>query len=231
MSIRPLLSGMVLVAWLLAACQSEDELDAARDSTPQAVATPAAAPASGADSGERSYAACAACHGPQGEGNPALDAPAIGGLDATYIARQIRYFRDGLRGADPADHVGRPMHLVALNHPVEGQIDELASFIAAMPGILEPRDPSAAPDDPGARVYAACAACHGSRAEGNPALNSPALGGQHRTYLLRQLAAFKSGRRGAEEDDLYGRQMAAAVAGLSDEELKDVATFLASPEG
>jgi len=40
-------------------------------------------------------------------------------------------------------------------------------------------------------AYAVCAACHGSQAEGNPALNAPKLSGQGDWYLKRQLKNFQ----------------------------------------
>lgn len=69
----------------------------------------------------------------------------------------------------------------------------------------------------GPELYATCAACHGNRAEGNPALNAPALAGQQLAYLQRQLQNFRSGLRGSHEDDLPGSQMRAAAAVLRDE--------------
>ncbi len=69
----------------------------------------------------------------------------------------------------------------------------------------------------GPQLYATCAACHGRFAEGNPALNAPALAGQQAAYLQRQLRNFRAGQRGAHERDLPGKQMRAAVAVLGDE--------------
>ena len=48
----------------------------------------------------------------------------------------------------------------------------------------------------GKALFAPCIACHGSRAEGNPALNAPAIAGQDAAYLERQLRNFRSERRG-----------------------------------
>jgi cytochrome c oxidase subunit 2 len=69
----------------------------------------------------------------------------------------------------------------------------------------------------GAKLYAPCAACHGARAEGNPALNSPALAGQDAAYLARQLRSFRAGQRGTHRSDSFGPQMRAAAATLPDE--------------
>jgi cytochrome c oxidase subunit 2 len=49
------------------------------------------------------------------------------------------------------------------------------------------------------------------------ALNAPKLSGQSEWYLRKQLLNYKSGARGAHEDDVYGRQMAPMAATLADD--------------
>lgn len=81
----------------------------------------------------------------------------------------------------------------------------------------------------GPELYATCAACHGHRAEGNPALNAPALAGQQLAYLQRQLQNFRSGLRGTHKNDLPGLQMRAAAAVLRDDSaLTAVAGYLST---
>ena len=46
-------------------------------------------------------AACSACHGPAGMGNPAAAWPVIAGQNAQYLADQLRYFRSGERANSP----------------------------------------------------------------------------------------------------------------------------------
>ncbi len=65
-----------------------------------------------------------------------------------------------------------------------------------------------------------CAACHGE--DGNSAIpNFPKLAGQQAVYLLRELKDYKSGRRQNEV-------MGPLVAGLTDEDLANLAAFFAS---
>ncbi len=52
---------------------------------------------------------CAVCHGENGEGNQALHSPALTGLDDWYLLTQLRNYRDGIRGSDPADNYGAQM--------------------------------------------------------------------------------------------------------------------------
>ncbi len=54
--------------------------------------------AADAAAGQAAYAVCAACHGQQGEGNLAMNAPRLAGQEAWYVKRQLSAYRDGLRG-------------------------------------------------------------------------------------------------------------------------------------
>jgi cytochrome c553 len=65
-----------------------------------------------------------------------------------------------------------------------------------------------------------CAACHGG--EGiSPTGTWPNLAGQKEQYLLAQLKAFKDGTR-------VNAQMAPMVAGLSDDDMANLAAYYAS---
>ena len=45
------------------------------------------------------YDGCVQCHGENGEGNQAVGAPAIAGLQRWYVKRQLRGFKAGYRGS------------------------------------------------------------------------------------------------------------------------------------
>ena len=72
---------------------------------------------------------CGACHGGTAEGNPALKAPRLAGLDAPYIKRQFAHFRDGVRGTDSQDTPGRQMAMMAKTLPTERDLDDIIAFI------------------------------------------------------------------------------------------------------
>ncbi|WP_101757728.1 c-type cytochrome [Oceanicoccus sp. KOV_DT_Chl] len=81
----------------------------------------------------------------------------------------------------------------------------------------------------GKALYSSCVACHGANAEGNPAMNAPALNGQFPEYLARQLNHFKDGIRGADAKDSLGMQMRAMTAVLADKQaITDVSEYIAS---
>jgi|AntDeeMetagen192_2_1112575.scaffolds.fasta_scaffold15688_1 cytochrome c553 len=49
---------------------------------------------------DKGVAACVACHGPHGRGNPAAKYPDVGGQHAQYLITQLEYFRSGERAND-----------------------------------------------------------------------------------------------------------------------------------
>jgi cytochrome c oxidase subunit 2 len=65
------------------------------------------------DTGRSRYATCAACHGADGRGNAATNAPRLAGMSDWYMARQLKNFRDGVRGTHPQDIYGAQMALVS----------------------------------------------------------------------------------------------------------------------
>ena len=60
------------------------------------------------------YTTCVACHGAKGEGNKALNAPAIASQEAWYIARQLKNFKEGIRGTHEKDMYGMQMRPMAM---------------------------------------------------------------------------------------------------------------------
>ncbi len=71
---------------------------------------------------------CASCHGADGGGNSEMGGPALTSLDSAYIAKQLRKFREGLRGYDEADAQGQTMALSAQAISQEEDIDRIASY-------------------------------------------------------------------------------------------------------
>jgi len=82
--------------------------------------------------GEQTYVMCLACHGPKGEGNQAVNAPPLAGLDDWYVALQIRKFRSGIRGAAPDDTIGPIM--AAMSMAIQPDVvDDVAAYVHALP--------------------------------------------------------------------------------------------------
>jgi cytochrome c553 len=71
--------------------------------------------------------ACAACHGPAGDGNAPAAYPALRGQYATYVAAQLRNYRAGTRQTD----ANQMMRTVASTMTDE-QIDAVASYVQGL---------------------------------------------------------------------------------------------------
>ena len=69
----------------------------------------------------------------------------------------------------------------------------------------------------------ACTACHGEDGKGI-APNYPVLAGQHADYLAEALRGYRSGER-------KNAIMAGFAAGLSDDDIEDLAAWYASLDG
>ncbi len=177
--------------------------------------------------GKALFAACAACHGEAATGNSALHAPVLAGQDSAYIERQLRSFRAGLRGGSGSDTWAQQMRGMSLPIASDAAAADLAAWIATQPA---PRSEGSLEGDlrNGNNLWQGkCGACHGSAGEGYPALNAPRLRGQDSGYLRRQFLAFRSGARGAQPQDTYGKQMAVMAKTLDPgKELDDVLAWL-----
>lgn len=75
---------------------------------------------------------CVACHGRVAEGNKALGSPPLINLADWYVARQMQYFRDGVRGADSGDIYGAQMVPFAKVLADEQQIADVAAYIKSL---------------------------------------------------------------------------------------------------
>ena len=170
--------------------------------------------------GEASFAVCAACHGSQGEGNAALNAPKLAGQPAWYLKRQVMSYKTGLRGVGPGDTYGQQMVGMVATLPDEASVDNVVAHIQTLPdnATVTTIDGDIAR---GQKLYTVCAYCHGGDGMGRQALNAPRLSGSSDWYLARQLRHFKEGVRGAHPKDYYGYQMGLLSQTLQDEQAVD----------
>jgi cytochrome c553 len=179
---------------------------------------------SAAENSDLAY--CTVCHGAHGNGNAAIRAPKISGMEPWYIRRQLEAFRDGLRGGHPDDTAGHEMQPVGarLNDDaaIERAIVYVASFKAKAPPITVTGDATR-----GRSLYLMCESCHGADGKGNQAVNAPALAARTDWYLVTQLQNYKAGRRGADSRDTNGAQMRAIAAALPDAQaIDDVVAYI-----
>jgi cytochrome c oxidase subunit 2 len=179
-----------------------------------------------ASKGQALYAVCAACHGPAGAGNQAMNSPKIAGQEPWYLERQLKAFKSGIRGAAPGDMYGAQMRPMAMQLADDAAIADVVAYIGTFPDVRAPVTISG-DANAGKALYAVCAACHGQNAEGNAALNGPRLTGQEDWYLVRQLQNYKKGLRGAHPQDMFGMQMRPMASTLVDDKaINDVVAYI-----
>jgi cytochrome c oxidase subunit 2 len=180
-----------------------------------------------AASGKAEYEVCAVCHGANGEGAPELNVPKIGGQEEWYVARQLQNFKTGLRAPNTSDIYGTQMRAISMTVS-----DQAIADVSAYAATLSPpavADTVKGDATAGKVSYAACTACHGLNGEGNAALNSPKLAGQHDWYIVRQLNNYKQGVRGADPKNVFDTQMKPFAAMItSDEVANNVAAYINS---
>jgi len=174
------------------------------------------------------YAPCASCHGSEGEGNQKLGAPRLAGQHAWYLERQLRNWRDGIRGTHSEDLFGIQMRPMAMTLVNDSDLKKVVSFIGSLRGVPS-KSTIQGSSDSGKTSYATCIACHGEQGEGNKALNSPKIAGLQDWYIARQIRSFKKGIRGSHEKDVYGMQMRPMAMTLADDEsIKNVALYVST---
>jgi cytochrome c oxidase subunit 2 len=181
--------------------------------------------------GHARFGNCSPCHGADGSGNPALGAPAIAGLPSWYVETQLRKFRDGARGAHPDDYAGLRMRPMARTLRQDEDVKAIALYVEHLQVKGATARLSGGDATRGKALFATCAACHGDRAQGQRALNTPNLHSTGDWYLFEQLKKFKSGVRGSGPGDSGGAVMRGAVAALADEAaMKDVLAYIQTLE-
>ena len=168
---------------------------------------------------------CTTCHGVEGIGNIAIEAPRLAGMEAWYLKRQLENFRAGIRGTHEEDVPGiamRPMAAKLSDESIADIVDwvgdwEYVPAEATVEGNVRQ----------GRTAFQACAACHGANAQGNEALGAPALAGQNDWYLLTQLRNFRAGFRGSHQEDTFGSQMVTMSKTLTDDQaVIDVVSYI-----
>lgn len=76
---------------------------------------------------ESGVSACAACHGPAGQGNPMANFPGVGGQHAAYTTEQLQHFRSKARAND----AGSMMRGVAAKM-TDAEIAAVAQYIQGL---------------------------------------------------------------------------------------------------
>ena len=85
-----------------------------------------------ATAGSGAYAVCTACHGADGKGNQALNAPPIAGQHDWYLVSQLKKFKSGIRGAHPKDITGAQMRPMSMTLVDEQAMKNVVAHISTL---------------------------------------------------------------------------------------------------
>jgi cytochrome c553 len=85
-----------------------------------------------AAAGAAAYATCLACHGPDGKGNQALNAPPIAGQYDWYLVSQLHKFKKGIRGTNPKDVTGAQMRPMSMTLADDQAIKNVVAHIGTL---------------------------------------------------------------------------------------------------
>ncbi len=160
---------------------------------------------------------CVGCHGADASGNAAEVIPALAGQRDLYLLKQLIDFVE-LGRDTPEMH--RLMARSGLASPQSWR--DLSTYLSNLRANARPEAGDGQALTTGGRVYKeVCAECHGNSGQGDAAGSTPALRGQHYSYLVLQLRGFASGHRLDIELPVLEY-----IAGLSLEELEGVADYV-----
>jgi len=186
---------------------------------------------------------CAGCHGEFGEGTINGEYPRLAGLDAGYLAKQLRLFKTRERLNIPmtpyttdrelpekdvvliATYLSQIKLLTKLPPIIEEEFNALARLkagdrvvnVARYPGNIEKG---------GLFYQKECAGCHGKEGQGkkypdDESRNTPQLTGQYSAYLTRQINKFRSSERLHDDP-----RDAAIFSSFSDTVINDMLAYL-----
>lgn len=189
---------------------------------PAATETAAAPPKPGdATAGQAKTAACAACHGMDGN-SASAQYPKLAGQHESYIARQLALFKSGAR----ANAI-----MAGFAAPLSAQdMQDIGAYFASktsLPGVadakLVPQGEALYRGGNATQAVPACMACHGPDGRGNPGAEYPQLAGQHADYIALRLKAYRDGSAGNDE---HAKIMELVAKTLSDADIAALSSYV-----
>ena len=82
--------------------------------------------------GQGLYAPCTGCHGLNGEGNQALNAPPLTHISDWYLLEQLKKYKDGVRGSNPEDTTGMVMRGMMAVLRTEQDMKDVVAYIRTL---------------------------------------------------------------------------------------------------
>ncbi|MET1079461.1 MAG: c-type cytochrome [Pseudomonas sp.] len=183
-----------------------------------------------AAAGQGKVAVCGACHGADGN-SPAPNFPKLAGQGERYLLKQLKDIKAGT-AADAKPGVGRKVIEMTglLDSLSEQDLADIAAYFASQKMGVGAADPKLVTR--GGELFRggkleqgmpACTGCHSPDGSGNSLAGFPHLGGQHATYVAKQLTDFREGNRTNDGDTMVMRSIAEK---LSNKDIEAVSSFI-----
>jgi cytochrome c553 len=179
-----------------------------------------------ASRGANMVAACAACHGTDGNSiSPAW--PTLAGQNQKYLLDQLNYFKNGERenalmsSVVPLLNAYSDQDLLNIaayyssQIKTNGQAEDNAELLALGEALYRSGDMK--------KAIPACTACHSVNGAGNALAGFPSVAGQQKAYLVSTLKAYRTKERNAGD---YALVMQAISKNLSDDEIDALANYM-----
>ena len=176
--------------------------------------------------GANMVAACAACHGTDGNSiSPAW--PTLAGQNQKYLLDQLNYFKNGERenalmsSVVPLLNAYSDQDLLNIaayyssQIKTNGQAEDNAELLALGEALYRSGNMK--------KAIPACTACHSVNGAGNALAGFPSVAGQQKAYLVSTLKAYRTKERNAGD---YALVMQAISKNLSDDEIDALANYM-----
>lgn len=177
--------------------------------------------AGNAEAGQGKVVVCGACHGADGN-SAAPNFPKLAGQGERYLLKQLKDIKSGVRPI--VEMTG------LLDNLSDEDLADISAYFASQPMSVGAADPKLVAR--GGELFRggklaegmpACTGCHSPNGAGIDAAGYPQLGGQHATYIAKQLTDFREGNRSNDGDNMIMRSIAAK---LSNKDIEAVSSFI-----
>ena len=174
-----------------------------------------------AAAGQAKTAVCGACHGPDGN-SMAPNFPKLAGQGDRYLLKQLHEIKDGKR---------QVLEMTGLLANLNDQdLADIAAYYSSQKSSVGAADPALVAQGEALfrggnleKGMPACTGCHSPDGQGNAAAGFPHLGGQHASYIEKQLTDFREGDRTNDGDSMIMRGIAAK---MSNKDIKALASYI-----
>ncbi|MGH8484968.1 MAG: c-type cytochrome [Pseudomonas sp.] len=174
-----------------------------------------------AAAGQAKTAVCGACHNPDGN-SMAPNFPKLAGQGERYLEKQLHDIKSGKRTV--LEMTGM---LAAFN---DQDLADIAAYFSSQKGSVGAADPKLVARGEALfrggdleKGLPACTGCHSPNGAGIALAGFPHLGGQHATYVAKQLTDFREGNRTNDGDATTMRTIAAK---LSNKDIEALSSYI-----